>query len=63
MGVPGRGPSMKDFGAFLVGTVYLAVLFILVRPNSKGPELIKNTGDGLKGLIGAATGGGSWSGK
>lgn len=54
---------MKDFGTFLVGVVYLSVLFVLVRPGSKGPQLVKNTADGLSKLIGSATGGGSWSGK
>lgn len=50
----------KDFGTFLVGIVYLAVLFVLVRPGSKGPTLVKNVGDALSGLIKAATGGGTW---
>jgi hypothetical protein len=63
VGVHGRGPNVKDFGTFLVGVVYLSVLFVLVRPGSKGPQLVKNTADGLSKLIGSATGGGSWSGK
>jgi hypothetical protein len=54
---------MRDLGTFLVGTVYLAILFVLVRPNSKGPALVKSVSDGLTGLISQATGGGSWSGK
>lgn len=51
----------KDFGTFLVGIVYLAVLFVLVRPGSQGPTLVNSVGTGLKNLIGAATGGGTWA--
>lgn len=52
----------KDIGAFLIGVVYLAVLFVLVRPGSQGPTLVTNVSNGLKNLITAGTGGGSWSG-
>lgn len=52
----------KDFGAFLIAVVYLAVLFVLVRPKSQGPTLVKNVSDGLVGLIKAGTGGGTWNG-
>ncbi len=52
----------KDFGTFLIGIVYLAVLFVLVRPNSQGPVLVTNVSQGLAGLINAGTGGGGWSG-
>lgn len=51
----------KDLGTFLVAIVYLAVLFVLVRPNSQGPQLVKNVADGLTNLIGAGTGGGSFT--
>jgi len=53
----------KDFGTFLIGVVYLAVLFVLVRPGSQGPGLITAVTGGLAGLINAGTGGGTWSGK
>jgi hypothetical protein len=49
-------------GAFVV-VVYLAMLFVLVRPGSLGPSLINNVAGGLQGLITSATGGGTWSGK
>lgn len=49
------------FGTFLVGIIYLAVLFVLVRPNSQGPTLVKNVADGLSSLVNAGTGGGGWS--
>jgi len=50
-------------GSFLTGIIIIAVLFVLVRPGSKGPRLVTGVSNGLKGLIGAATGGGGWSGK
>lgn len=53
---------MKDVGTFLVGIVYLSVLFVLVRPGSQGPGFVKNTADGLSHILNAATGGGSWNG-
>jgi hypothetical protein len=51
----------KDFGVFLIGIVYLAVLFVLVRPGSQGPKLVSNVSGGLANLIKAATGGGTWA--
>jgi hypothetical protein len=48
-------------GSFLTGVIIIAVLFVLVRPGSKGPTLVTNVSNGLKGLITAATGGGTWS--
>lgn len=51
----------KDLGTFLIAIVYLAVLFVLVRPNSQGPALIKNVSDGLSGLVKAGTGGGGFT--
>lgn len=50
----------KDVGTFLVGSVYLAVLFVLVRPGSQGPTLISNVADGFSNILKAGTGGGSW---
>lgn len=49
-------------GAFavLIAVIYLAALFVLVRPNSQGPKLIGAVSSGLQGLIGSATGGGTW---
>lgn len=51
----------KDFGVFLVGLIYLAALFVLVRPGSQGPSLVSNVSNGLSGLINAGTGGGGWN--
>ena len=50
-------------GTFLVGIIYLAVLFVLVRPGSQGPTLIHNVADGLSNLVNAGTGGGGWAAK
>lgn len=49
------------FGTFLVGIIYLAVLFVLVRPGSQGPSLVTNVADGLSNLVNAGTGGGGWN--
>ena len=51
----------KDLGTFLVGIVYLAILFVLVRPGSQGPTLIGNVATGLQGLVTAGTGGGTFA--
>lgn len=51
------------FGTFLVGIIYLAVLFVLVRPGSNGPTLVTNVADGLSSLVNAGTGGGGWAAK
>jgi hypothetical protein len=47
--------------SFLTGIIIIAVLFVLVRPGSKGPSLVTSVSTGLKGLISAATGGGTWA--
>jgi len=52
--------SRSAVTVFLVGIIYLAILFVLVRPDSQGPTLVSNVSDGLTNLIKAATGGGSW---
>lgn len=44
----------------LILIIYLAVVFTLVRPGSQGPSFIKALGDGLAGIITAATGAGAW---
>lgn len=50
----------KEIGTFLVGIVYLAVLFVLVRPGSQGPNLVTQVANGLSNVIKAGTGGGTW---
>ncbi len=52
---------MKGIAAsFLTGIIILAVIFTLVRPKSQGPALVNSVSSGLQGLIGSATGGGSF---
>lgn len=46
---------------WLVGLIYVAVLFVLVRPGSQGPSLVTAVTNGMTGLMNAATGGGGWS--
>jgi hypothetical protein len=53
---------MKGIAASLVtGVVIIAILFVLVRPGSQGPGLVTSVSSGLKGVLGKATGGGTWS--
>lgn len=47
--------------SFVTGIIIIAVLFVLVRPGSKGPSLVSSVSSGLKGLVTAATGGGSFA--
>lgn len=51
----------RSVGAFLTGIVILAALFVMVRPGSQGPTLVSGVSSGLKGLITASTGGGTWA--
>ncbi len=54
---------MAKVGDWFILLLYVALLFLLVRPGSQGPKLIDTTGKSLVSLINAATGGGGWSGK
>ncbi|HXN73776.1 MAG TPA: hypothetical protein VN861_14620 [Candidatus Acidoferrales bacterium] len=51
----------KDIGTFLAGIVLLAGIFVMVRPGSQGPTLVKNVTGGISSLVKSATGGGNWS--
>ena len=46
--------------SFLAGIIIIAILFVLFRPGSKGPQLVSGVSSGLSGLVNAATGGGGW---
>lgn len=48
---------------WLILLLYVAIIFLLVRPGSQGPSLVDTASKGLVGLVNAATGGGGWSGK
>lgn len=47
-------------GSAIVIFAYVIVLFVLVRPGSKGPSFVKNVSNGIAGIIKAGTGGGGW---
>jgi hypothetical protein len=51
---------MSKVGDFLVGVLYVAAIFVLVRPGSQGPSLVNSLTTGTSNLVKAATGGGSW---
>jgi hypothetical protein len=51
----------RDVGSFLTGIIIVAALFVLVRPNSQGPALVKGVSGGLSGLVQSATGGGAFT--
>lgn len=55
---------MKGIAGSLATAVGIVmILFVLVRPGSKGPALVTNVATGIKNIIGAATGGGSFNPK
>lgn len=47
-------------GDFLIAIVYVAAIFVLVRPRSQGPALVESITSGTVNLVKAATGGGTW---
>lgn len=47
---------------WLILLLYVAIVFLLVRPGSKGPQLADTIGSTLVNLVNSATGGGGWSG-
>jgi len=54
------GNLAGSLGTFLVGVVILAGIFVMVRPNSKGPALVNSVATALVNLVNAGTGGGKW---
>ena len=48
---------------WLILLLYVAIIFLFVRPGSQGPKLVDTSGKTLIGLVNAATGGGGWYGK
>ena len=53
---------MHRFVDWLMFALYVAIVFLLVRPKSQGPSLVEKFSNGIIGIMKAATGGGSWSG-
>ena len=53
---------MKGIAAsFVTGIVIIAILFVMVRPGSQGPSFVTAISSGVKGVLGKATGGGTWA--
>jgi hypothetical protein len=49
---------MSDsFGKWLVILGYTAMLLVLVRPNSQGPDFVSAVGTAMSNLVTASTGG------
>jgi hypothetical protein len=53
---------MEQFklGDFLIAIVFLAGVFVMVRPRSQGPALVNTFINGVVNLVKQATGGGTW---
>lgn len=51
---------MDRIGEWLALVIYLAIIFVMVRPRSQGPALVTSTGAAVTGIVKAATGGGTW---
>lgn len=47
---------MNLIGEFIVGALYLAVVYALVRPGSPAADTVKTVSDALIGVVGNATG-------
>lgn len=52
----------SSVGSFVVLIGYAMILFLLVRPGSKGPNLVTSITGGTSNVIKSATGGGTWAG-
>lgn len=52
---------MEKVGEWLVLTVYCAMIFVMVRPGSQGPNLVNAIGTSISNVTNAATGGGGWA--
>ena len=53
---------MKGIGASLAtGLIIVLVVFLFVRPGSQGTSLVTGVSTGLKNLVTASTGGGTWA--
>lgn len=55
---------MNKVGWFIAAVIYLAILYVLVRPGSKGPAIITSIfgtlSDLVKGTVGYTYSNGSW---
>lgn len=51
---------MHRFFDWLMLALYVAIIFLLVRPRSQGPLLVEKASNGLIGIFREITGGGGW---
>lgn len=51
---------VDKIGDWLIALLYVAAIFVLVRPGSQGPAFVTALTDGVKNMVNAATGGGTW---
>lgn len=54
---------MHKVADIAMGVLLVAGIMVMVRPNSQGPRLVTSLTSGFAGVIGAATGGGSFNQK
>lgn len=47
----------QDMSRWLILLAYAALLVVLVRPNSAGPQFVETVGTAMSNLVSAATGG------
>lgn len=48
---------MKNvLGEFLIGSIYLAIVYALVRPGSPAAGVVQTVGNALVSVVGSATG-------
>jgi len=52
---------IDKIGDFLIAVLFVAGIFVLVRPGSQGPALVNSLTTGTTNLVKAATGGGTWN--
>lgn len=51
---------VNRFFDWMMLLLYVAVIFLLVRPRSQGPKLIDTIGSKFVALVQSVTGGGKW---
>lgn len=52
---------MNRIGDWFIGLLWVAAIFVLVRPGSQGPGLVQNSLSGLNSMLSTVTGGGTWA--
>lgn len=50
-----------DFWFIMIGVIYVAILYMLVRPSSTGPQLVTTVLDAISDLVKGTTGYGQTS--